>query len=45
MMSKLENMQQFDYTPFADETDQQALERYDTQEMAWCHLGVARALH
>merc|ERR1712100_282286 len=36
MMSKLEDVQQFDYTPYADETDQQALERYDTQEMSWC---------
>merc|ERR1719326_967803 len=36
MMSSLEDTQLFDYTPYADETDQQALERYDTHEMSWC---------
>jgi hypothetical protein len=35
MMANIEEQQLFDYTPYTDETDQQALERYDTQEMSW----------
>lgn len=35
MMSSLKDTQLYDYTPYADETDQQALERYSTQEMKW----------